>query len=294
MEPVPRAKRFGNPWGLELFGIGYQYAGIKVNKYLYNGKELLEENGLQYYDYGARMYDPAIGGSVVDPLADHPNQVDKSPYAAMWNNPIRFNDPDGRCVSCPPGVKDEMRKSIPGYAYLPSGEVSQMIDKGIHLLSSSFDYSIGATATVYGAEVKGQVGPIKGKVGASVFEANLKTPNGNFVEAEGKLLNASLEVGFASANLEGSVSGAKGSLSVTKAGDIQASGQLLSLKGEATLGQNGFDLTLDNSTRIGIGGKVGLVKAEAGVNFGKLTQGTGILIQAGVQYLFETTNKMLN
>jgi len=24
-----------DPWGLELFGIGYQYAGIKVNKYLY-------------------------------------------------------------------------------------------------------------------------------------------------------------------------------------------------------------------------------------------------------------------
>lgn len=36
----------------------------------------------------------------VDPLADHPNQIDKSPYAAFWNNPIKWNDPDGRCPSC--------------------------------------------------------------------------------------------------------------------------------------------------------------------------------------------------
>lgn len=35
-----------------------------------------------------------------DPLADHPNQVDKSPYAAMWNNPVYWDDPDGRCPWC--------------------------------------------------------------------------------------------------------------------------------------------------------------------------------------------------
>ncbi len=37
----------------------------------------------------------------VDPLADHPNQVDKSPYAYAWNNPIKLSDPDGRCPICP-------------------------------------------------------------------------------------------------------------------------------------------------------------------------------------------------
>tara|TARA_R110001592_G_scaffold96331_2_gene276702 strand:- start:101172 stop:102119 length:948 start_codon:yes stop_codon:yes gene_type:complete len=91
-----------DPWGLELTGLGYQYGGFKANKYLFNGKEPIEESGLEYYDYGARMYDPVLGRwGVVDPLADHPNQIDKSPYAAMWNNPIRYNDPDGRCVFCP-------------------------------------------------------------------------------------------------------------------------------------------------------------------------------------------------
>jgi hypothetical protein len=37
----------------------------------------------------------------VDPLADHPNQVDKSPYAYAWNNPVSLTDPDGRCPICP-------------------------------------------------------------------------------------------------------------------------------------------------------------------------------------------------
>lgn len=35
-----------------------------------------------------------------DPLADHPNQVDKSPYQYAWNNPVYWTDPDGRCPWC--------------------------------------------------------------------------------------------------------------------------------------------------------------------------------------------------
>ena len=83
-----------DPWGLELTGIGFQYAGIKANKYLYNGKELIEDNGLQYYDYGARMYDPVIGRwGVVDPLADLAPEW--TPYRIAFNNPLTYIDPTG-------------------------------------------------------------------------------------------------------------------------------------------------------------------------------------------------------
>ncbi len=86
-----------DPWGLELTGIGFQYGGIKANKYLYNGKELNEDAGLQYYDYGARMYDPVIGRwGVIDPLSDMYQEY--APYNYVVNNPINNYDPDGRIV----------------------------------------------------------------------------------------------------------------------------------------------------------------------------------------------------
>jgi len=45
-----------DPWGLELTGLGFQAGGLNENKYLYNGKEYVEDHGVNIYDYGARMY----------------------------------------------------------------------------------------------------------------------------------------------------------------------------------------------------------------------------------------------
>jgi len=83
-----------DPWGVELSGLGYQYGGIKVNPYLYNGKEANGHLGVNIYDFGARLYDPAIGRwFVLDPMAEKMRR--HSPYNYAFNNPLRYIDPDG-------------------------------------------------------------------------------------------------------------------------------------------------------------------------------------------------------
>ncbi len=78
----------------------YPFGGLFANDngvqpYKYNGKELDSTNGMNLYDYGARMYDPTLGRfTTMDPMAEKYYSV--SPYAYCGNEPVRRIDPDGK------------------------------------------------------------------------------------------------------------------------------------------------------------------------------------------------------
>ena len=78
----------------------YPFGGLfassnNVQPYKYNGKELDTKNGLNWYDYGARMYDPALGRfTTVDPSSE--SYYNSSPYAYCGNEPVGRVDPDGK------------------------------------------------------------------------------------------------------------------------------------------------------------------------------------------------------
>ena len=77
-------------FGLKHKGYGSVNLGNPNYHYKYNGKEL-QENSM--YDYGARLYMPEIGRwNTIDPLAEKTHD----PYSYVWNNPMKFLDPDGR------------------------------------------------------------------------------------------------------------------------------------------------------------------------------------------------------
>jgi RHS repeat-associated protein len=97
------------PFGLAMAGISSKAAQTSdcgcPNKKGFNGneiqnKEFSDGSGLEVYDFNARTFDPQIGRFIqIDPLLEV-GQESLTPYQFGYNDPVRYNDPDGKCPMC--------------------------------------------------------------------------------------------------------------------------------------------------------------------------------------------------
>ena len=128
----------------------YPFGGIfastsSVQPYKYNGKELDTKKGLNWYDYGARHYDAAVGRfATVDPMAE--KYYPWSPYTYCLDNPIKYIDPNGGHVVAISNAEQKMilntlPKDLRQYVVFNSqGYINQDIIKGVSADSHNFNY----------------------------------------------------------------------------------------------------------------------------------------------------------
>ena len=116
------------PYGMKIDALSSSdYASSDVrNRYKYNGKELFSESGLDWYAYGKRFYDAAVGrfwGR--DALAEKAPAW--TPYAYTFDAPIGLVDPDGNWPWEPRNVREARR-----YARQTGGEFEKWRGHGKH------------------------------------------------------------------------------------------------------------------------------------------------------------------
>ena len=176
------------PFSMNIKGLTAEgSATYKKNEYLYNGKMMQDEMGLNLLDYGARFYDPQLGRfHTIDRYAM--KYINLTPYQYAANNPVRFIDMNGDSIFLSQSFQDNkntnaaMRAILAtkaGYAYF-----AKFAAKGQSILGVSFDkngeYSSkgidlrmneGATKT---SAAEGETSITQSKNGDKGFDINVK------------------------------------------------------------------------------------------------------------------------
>ena len=150
----------------------YPFGGLmassvgSVQPYKYNGKELDRKGGLDWYDYGARQYDAALGRwHSVDPLAE--KFYPFSPYNYCFDNPVKYIDPDGKQgrPTRPPVRRGYRNGGRPNpYAFYPRGMRPQS-----YVQKTSMTYRGNGTRQMVG-------------MGPQAILNTVNTPGGNEVQ----------------------------------------------------------------------------------------------------------------
>ena len=159
---------YGGPWGTSSTNQGFQ-------PYKYNGKELDRVHGLDWYDYGARRYDPAFCMfTQMDPLAEKYPHL--NPYVYCAGNPVNYIDLDGR-----------------DWVLAKYGSDSfYFFDDRIHSQEDISENYYGGSTTDNTIQYFGSDGSVKNEDGKLLYKLN---DDGTYSDAKGNILSEEVDKG---------------------------------------------------------------------------------------------------
>ena len=194
--------------GVEEINHYYPFGGVfaseeNVQPYKYNGKELDTKKGLNWYDYGARQYDAALGiFTTVDPSSEKYYSV--SPYAYCSSNPVNAIDYQGKLVIFINGMHWGDGKSN-RYWDKNGGGFATAVMKHLNDYNAMYiDGSIGGVGQLpynLDANLRRTFGRNQGFLDAPVILRKIKNSKGELIETI-KIITHSMGAAYAKGYIE--------------------------------------------------------------------------------------------
>ena len=243
--------------------------------YKYNGKELDQDHGLNWYDYSARYLTNDVPRfTTIDPHSE--NYYSWSPYVYVGNNPMRLTDPDGKdWRDFLNGIVDGAKQRVEAYANAvahPIETIQNMANQpapsiGEVIVNATDNITMGSVSSTVNAikavstDVNGGNGSASGQyLGSLAADAGIAVVIGKAGEAVGKGVSA-LSKGAA----QNEITTVGRWMSKTEYSTMSKTGQMIEGAGGKTSVTTGAD-TFKGAAK-------GSVYAEFGVPTNSLVQG---------------------